>query len=270
MKMKFQNVNFRICDIRDKLKVKNVIDDVNPEIVIAAAAMKHVDICETDIHECIQTNIMGTKNILESLNEHVKIICFISTDKVCNPVSVYGMSKGISEALMVQYALSDKNRKYISVRYGNVLNSRGSIIPILHEIGKNPNVHEFKLTHPDMTRFIMTLDQCVDLIDHAIKNAESGDVVTPELVSMRVNDLLDIFSEIYHKPVKIIGLRPGEKLIESLINDTQSLRIKKHGKYTHIKPREIFEDNQQIDYNSSMNVLSKEELKNLLNELSMI
>ena len=270
MKMKFPSVKFSICDIRDKLKVKYVIDQINPEVIIIASAMKHVDLCEIEINECIQTNIIGTKNILESLNNGVNTICFVSTDKVCNPVNVYGMSKGISEALMIQYSLKESNKKFVTVRYGNVLNSRGSIIPILHQSGKDETIKKFKLTHPDMTRFIMTLDQSVDLIDYAINHAESGDVVIPELISMKVKDLVEIFSEMYEKPIEISGLRPGEKLLESLINETQSLRIRKNEKYTHIKPRQVFEDNIPLDYNSSINQISKEELRNFLKSLNLI
>ncbi len=270
MKMKFPCVNFSICDIRDKLKVEHVIHQINPDIIIIASAMKHVDLCEIEINECIQTNILGTKNILECLSSSVFTVCFVSTDKTCNPVNVYGMSKGISEALMVQYSLNDKNRRYVTVRYGNVLNSRGSIIPILHETGRNPNKKEFNLTHPDMTRFIMTLDQSVDLIDNAINHAESGDIVIPELISMKVKDLVEIFSEMYNKPISITGLRPGEKLLESLINETQSLRIRRGEKYTYIKPRQVFDDNLQTDYNSSLNQISKEELKQLLMSLELM
>lgn len=270
MKIKFPNVNFIICDVRDKLKVSQVISKVSPEIIIIASAMKHIERCEDDIHECIQTNLVGTKNILESLTNSVNIVCFISTDKACSPVNVYGMTKGISESLMIQYSLEDQTRKYVTVRYGNVLNSRGSVIPTLHEIGKNVNIKEFKLTHLEMTRFIMTLEQSVDLIDHAINNADSGDIVIPELISMKVKDLLEIFSDIYGKPIKICGLRPGEKLLESLINDTQSLRIRKGEKYTYIKPRQVFEDNKQLDYNSSINQISKDELRKLLQNLNLI
>ena len=135
-------------------------------------------------------------------------------------------AKFIAEKAMIERSYYIKNIKFAVVRYGNVLNSNGSIIPILHEKGKNPDVVEFVLTHKDMTRFVMTLDQSVDLIEHAILYAESGDTVIPKLVSMNLIDLFQIFSEIYNKPVKILdNIRPGEKLLESLINETQSMSM---------------------------------------------
>ena len=165
------------------------------------------------------------------------------------------------------------NFKFVTVRYGNVLNSRGSIIPILHELGKDDSIKEYKLTHNDMTRFVMTLDESVDLIEHAINNGESGDIVVPKLISMKVKDLIEIFSEIYNKKYVITGLRPGEKMLESLINETQSIRITQDELgYVFIKPTylgKIF-NNDPKDFNSTLNPLSKEELKDYLIKLDLI
>jgi UDP-glucose 4-epimerase len=125
-----------------------------------------------------------------------------------------------------------------------------------------------------MTRFVMTLEQSVNLVDYAILNGESGDTIIPKLVSMKVKDLIEIFSEIYKKPIKNIGIKPGEKLLESLINTSQSARIKKNGDYTHIKS--IFNFNEEIDenslndYNSKFNPLTKTELFSYLNELKLL
>jgi FlaA1/EpsC-like NDP-sugar epimerase len=274
------NLKFAIGDIRDKQRVRNIIKLEKPNIIIIAAAMKHVDQCEFATHECIETNLVGTKNILDCIDEdsneiknYLETICFISTDKACSPVNVYGMAKAISECLMVEKSFYNKNFRYVTVRYGNVLNSRGSIIPILHEMGNNINVKEFKLTHLDMTRFVMTLDQSVDLIEHAILNGGSGDIVIPKLISMKVKDLIQIFSEIYNKPYTVTGLRPGEKMLESLINETQSMRIiqDKDG-YIFIKPTYIgkITNNEPRDYNSTINPLTKEELKEYLINLDLI
>jgi len=270
MKIKYPNVNFRICDVRDALKVLHVIDAIKPDTIIIAAAMKHIDRCEDETHECISTNIMGTKNILENLSSSVLRVCFVSTDKACSPVNVYGMCKGISEGMMIERALNDKTRKYVIVRYGNVLNSRGSIIPTLHAMGKNPDKKEFTLTHPDMTRFIMTLSQSVDLIEHALEHAQSGDVVIPTLVSMKVKDLFEIFSEIYKKPVIVTSLRPGENMLESLINKTQSRRLVVGTDYMYIKPRELVDGAIVQDYSSSINSISKDELRELLTNLNVL
>ncbi|AYV82294.1 MAG: UDP-N-acetylglucosamine 4,6-dehydratase [Homavirus sp.] len=281
MKLKYnshKNLNFIIGDIRDKGRVKDSLLKSKPNIVIIAAAMKHIDQCELATHECIQTNLLGIKNILDSIDElqndlNLETVCFISTDKACSPVNIYGMAKAMSEVLMVEKAHYIKSIKFVSVRYGNVLNSRGSIIPILHQIGKDNRVKEFKLTHINMTRFVMTLNQSVDLIEHAILKADSGDTVIPQLISMNVKDIIEIFSEIYNKPYVISGLRPGEKMLESLINETQSMRMYVDNDGYHIiKPHyfgKIINDDPR-EYNSRLNPLSKEELKQYLINLNLI
>ena len=274
-----ENLNFIIGDIRNKDKVCQTMIRINPDIIIIAAAMKHIDKCEFETNESIETNLNGTKNILDSIETHklllnnLKAICFISTDKACSPVNVYGMCKAISETLIVEKAKYIKDFKFVAVRYGNVLNSRGSIIPMLHTIGQNEHVKEFKLTDKRMTRFVMTLEQSVDLIEHALLYAESGDIVIPKLISLNVIDLIEIFSEIYNKQIIISGLRPGEKLLESLINETQSSRLKIHNDgWMYIKPSyNNTQYNYDIkDYNSTINPLTKDELKIYLKNLNLI
>jgi len=274
-----KNLHFIIGDIRNKDKVCQTMIRINPTIIIIAAAMKHIDKCEFETNESIETNLLGTKNILDGIETHklllnnLKSVCFISTDKACSPVNVYGMCKAISETLIVEKAKYIPDFKFVAVRYGNVLNSRGSIIPMLHSIGENKNVTEFKLTSDKMTRFVMTLEQSVDLIEHALLYAESGDIVIPKLISLNVKDLIEIFSKIYNKPVVLSGLRPGEKLLESLINETQSSRLQfnKDG-YMYIKPSyKNIEYNLDIrDYNSTINPLSKDELEKYLESLQLI
>ena len=273
------NLNFVIGDIRNRDKVKQTILRINPNIIILAAAMKHIDKCEYESNECIQTNLIGTQNVLDELEynkgelTNLETVCFISTDKACSPVNIYGMSKAISESLMVEKSKYISDIKFVCVRYGNVLNSRGSIIPMLHEIGKNKEIINFKLTDKRMTRFVMTLEQSVDLIQHAILNAESGDIVIPQLISCNIVDLFDIFSELYNKPIVFDKLRPGEKMLESLINETQSMRlITDITGYMYIKPvyKNIMIENEVKDYNSTINPLSKEELKIYLENLNLL
>jgi UDP-glucose 4-epimerase len=181
------------------------------------------------------------------------------------------LSKALGEKIMIEAALHVPSVKFVTVRYGNVLNSRGSIIPILHSVGQNPEANEFTLTHEDMTRFVMTLSQSVDLIQYAILEGESGDIVIPTLVSLRVKHLIELFSEKYNKPIKVTGLRPGEKLLESLINDTQSMSMIKQSGYYHIKPfyKGICNVDQAQDYNSKLNPLTKEQLKEYLIKLDL-
>tara|TARA_Y100001958_G_C21175871_1_gene506697 strand:- start:821 stop:1372 length:552 start_codon:yes stop_codon:yes gene_type:complete len=183
------------------------------------------------------------------------------------------MSKAISETLLVEKAKYNKAIKFVCVRYGNVLNSRGSIIPILHNLGKNDEIKNFNITDKNMTRFVMTLEQSVELIDYAIKKGSSGDIIIPKLISCKILDLIEIFSEIYNKPINVIGLRPGEKMLESLINETQSMRvIDGENGYKHIKPTWSNVNNVENikDYNSKLNPLSKIELKKYLKKLNLL
>ena len=284
MKLDFNNnpnLHFIIGDIINKNKVEESILRIKPNIIIIASAMKHIDQCEYNTDQCLNTNLLGIKNILDIvelyknlLDGTLETILFVSSDKACSPINVYGMCKALSETLIVEKSLYIKNFKFVNIRYGNVLNSRGSIIPLLHTIGNDINKTYFTITDDNMTRFVMTLEQSVDLIEHTILYGESGDTVVPKLVSMKVKDLIEIFSEIYNKPVINIGIKPGEKLLESLINCSQSARIVKNGDYTHIKS--IFNFNKPInenelnDYNSKINPLSKDELQIYLKNLQLI
>jgi len=268
-----------IGDIRDYNRVETSIIREQPNIIIIAAALKHVDRCEFAIEECVKTNFMGAMNVLRAIEANIdriktlECVVFVSTDKACEPTNVYGLSKALAESAMIEKSLHIKECKFVNIRYGNVLNSRGSIIPILHEKGKDPNTSHFTLTHPDMTRFVMTLQQSVALIQHAILEAKSGDTVIPELISMRLVDLMDIFSEIYDKPIKITRIRPGEKMLESLISETQSRRLVK-GKdgYMYIKPcyNDILVEDNIRNYNSQINPLNKDELYSFLKRLNLL
>jgi UDP-N-acetylglucosamine 4,6-dehydratase/5-epimerase len=275
------NISFIIGDIINKDKIDESILRVKPNIIIIASAMKHIDQCEYNIDQSLNTNLLGVKNILDSVEKNkeklansLESVLFVSSDKACNPVNVYGMCKALSESLIVEKSLYIKDFKFVNIRYGNVLNSRGSIIPLLHKLGKNPENKYFTLTSENMTRFVMTLEQSIDLIEYTILYGETGDTVIPELISMRIKDLIEIFSEIYNKPIKIIGLKPGEKLLESLVNETQSLRVVKNNNYTHI--RSVFNSNINNgesninDYNSKINPLNKDELRKYLVDLRLI
>jgi UDP-glucose 4-epimerase len=283
MRLKFKNhnnLNFIIGNVADRIRVKESIKRVNPDIIIIACAMKHIEQCEVNTNESLNTNMLGTKYILDSIEDNLNTlknlntVLFVSSDKACSPINNYGMAKALSETFLVEKANFVKNIKFVNVRYGNVLNSNGSIIPRLHAMGIDDKYKEFYLTHENMTRFVMTLEQSVDLIEYAILNGESGDTVISELVSLKVQDLIELFSEKYDKPIKITGLRPGEKLLESLINESQSGRIEKHGKYTHI--RSVFDYKETIDatslrdYNSTINPLTKQELKDYLIKLQLL
>lgn len=297
LEYKTGKINYIIGDIRDKDKVRQSLIRANPHYVIIASALKHIDRCEYDSNECIETNLLGTKNILDIVEinrqtlSNLKVVCFISTDKACSPVNIYGMCKATSEALVVEKSKYISDVKFVTVRYGNVLNSRGSIIPIMHNVGQDSNATCFTLTDVRMTRFIMTLAESVALIEYAMLHGSSGDIVIPKLYAMRIYDLVQIFSELYNKPIKITTIRPGEKLHESLINETQSIRVSgvvstdfvdkpsetkevetQKPEYYHIKPPyscKIAEPHI-YDYNSSQNILGKEELHKILSKYGLL
>ena len=275
------NLHFIIGDIINKNKVEETLLRVKPHIIIIASAMKHIDQCEYNTDQSLNTNLLGVKNILDLVETNksqlvgfLETVLFVSSDKACSPINVYGMCKALSETLVVEKSYYNKDFKFVNIRYGNVLNSRGSIIPLLHTIGSDPEKKYFTLTNEKMTRFVMTLEQSVDLIEHTIINGDSGDTVIPKLISMNVKDLVELFSEKYNKPVKLTGIKPGEKLLESLINKSQSARININDEYTHIKSIYNFSDtideSKLNDYNSKINPLDKEELKKYLITLNLL
>lgn len=279
LKYKSPSLQFIIGDIRDYNAVENAIIRVQPHIIVIMAALKHIDRCEYAVDECIKTNCCGPMNVLNAIEKNndrltnLETVVMVSTDKACEPTNAYGMAKALAESAIVEKSLYITNRKFVNIRYGNVLNSRGSIIPILHEKGQDPEVKEFTLTHEDMTRFVMTLEQSVELIEYAALEGESGDTVIPKLISMRLKDLLDIFSEKYNKPVRVTGLRPGEKMLESLISETQAMRlIKMENGYMHIKApyKQLLIMDDIYNYNSRINPLNKEQLRDYLNEHNLL
>ncbi len=276
MEMKYNNIENIIGDIRDHKSVATALIRKNPHVIIIAAALKHIDRCEFASEQCIATNINGTKNITDAIETHsdkltnLETVVFVSTDKACSPINTYGMSKAISEKIMIEKSHYIKNIKFVVVRYGNVLNSRGSIIPILHEYGNSDG--SFNLTHPNMTRFIMTLEESCELIEYAILKGQTGEIIIPKLRAMYIKDLFSIFSELYQKDINIVGIRPGEKMNESLINETQSRRVVTDGIYHHIRPNYLREKlNEAIfEYHSGQNVLTEAELYKYLVDVNLI
>ncbi|ARF11838.1 UDP-N-acetylglucosamine 4,6-dehydratase [Klosneuvirus KNV1] len=278
LEYKSDKLRFIIGDVRDYNRVENSIIREQPNIIIIAAALKHIDRCEYAVSETFATNFMGPMNILNAVEKNVdrlislECVVFVNTDKATSAVNTYGMCKALAEKAMIEKSLYIKNIKFMNVRYGNILNSRGSLIPILNEQGNDPDVKNFTLTHEKMTRFVMTLEQSVDLIEHAVLHGESGDVVIPKIISMKVKDLMEIFSEKYNKPIVLGKLRAGEKMLESLINETQAMSMVKGEDYYYIKPpyKNICIIEQAQDYNSAMNPLSKEGLKKYLTNLNLL
>lgn len=265
-------VTFLVGDIRDPLRVKEAIDQVKPEIIIIAAALKQVDTCELSPNESVATNLQGTQNVIRAVNDstyRVQKVLFVSTDKACAPVNVYGMCKAISERIVTSQAQTGHtSTKYLAVRYGNVLESRGSIIPLFQYQAEN-NDH-LTVTDPDMTRFLMTLNDSVDLIETALELGSSGETWIPKLPAMRIGDLAEIYASRSGKQVKIIGLRPGEKQHEDLINSSESSRTRSSGNHYVIGPAFTAGTSERFTYSSSDEVMTKDGLEQYLNKLGIL
>ncbi len=274
-KYRDMKLNFFLGDVRNKSRVIQCLCNFLPDIVIIASALKHINICEENIAECIQTNLSGTQNVVDAIEENIErlsnlnVVLLVSTDKACNPINVYGMCKSISERLIVEMTLRPKlsNIKFVNVRYGNVINSRGSIIPLLKHQCKISN--ELTLTAKDMTRFFMTLTESFNLIENTIVHSKSGDTWIPILKSIRISDLFEYFAKKYNKRIKEVGIRIGEKIHEELINITESLRAVREDNYYVIKPVYSKMYANSFIYNSSNNLIDSKELETYLESMSI-
>jgi FlaA1/EpsC-like NDP-sugar epimerase len=217
-----KDVKCIIGDIRDYDKLYVSMKKERPDIVIHTAALKRIDDMEYHPDECIKTNIHGSDNVARAaLLSDVKKCVLISTDKACQPVNVYGSSKFIAERLFTNHDYDSETTIFASVRYGNVIASRGSFIPLwLGLLREDKNI---KVTSLDMTRFLFTLEDAVDTVLGAVDNCEGGEVFIPGIKSYDMNTVLEAVEKIHGKPFEydIIGLRPGEKMHEDMLAETE-------------------------------------------------
>ena len=270
--------HMELGDVKDRQKMYQVLSTCQPDTLIYAAAMKHVDRCENAARQCLDSNCLGFLNVLEAAAElqiqrpcfPLKHILYVSTDKACAPINIYGMSKSIGEHMVQHYSFNHPDRiTLVGVRYGNVVNSNGSIIPVLQGQAQDTSRTNFTLTDEKMTRFYMTLDQSVQLIEDALVYGKSGDLWIPQLRSMRILDLFKIFSKRYHRPISIIGIRPGEKIHESLLAHHELSRTKEHvvdhNRLRFVVHRETV-NASATDwlYSSSDNLIARDELERIL------
>ena len=214
---KYKNIRFFIGDIRDKSRLSMALRDI--DVVIHAAALKQIETAEYNPIETIKTNIIGSQNLVEvALESKVKNVIALSTDKAVSPANLYGATKLCSEKLILAANnIRGKNKiKFSIVRYGNVMGSRGSVLPIF--IRKN--LRNFPITDISMTRFNITLKQGVDLVDLVMQRNSGGEIFVPKLKSFYIRDLAKAIDS--KKKIKIIGIRKGEKIHEELINFEES------------------------------------------------
>src|SRR5438128_10157468 len=223
-------LQFRIGDVRDLHSVSTVLRQA--DVVFNAAALKQVPSCEYFPYEAVQTNIIGAENIIRAIRElslPVGTVVAVSTDKACKPVNVMGMTKAVQERLFVRANLDGGDTRFICVRYGNVLASRGSVIPLFHEqIRRGGPV---TITTTDMTRFLLSLEQAVDPIFAALRDAARGETYIPRVPSARVTDIAESLIGALTIETVVTGIRPGEKVHEILVSEEEAYRTIERGDY---------------------------------------
>ncbi len=264
-------LSFVVGDVRDYHSVASVLR--RADVVVNAAALKQVPTCEYFPFEAVQTNIAGPENIVRAIRENdlpVETVVGVSTDKACKPVNVMGMTKAIQERVLLAGNLTCPDTRFICVRYGNVLASRGSVIPLFHEQIRSGG--PVTITTPDMTRFLLSLDHAVDTIFTALKGAYRGETYIPRAPAARVVDLVRVL--IGDRPIEtvITGIRPGEKTHEILISEEESHRAVDRGDYYAIQPILPELRNPEAgpaavlpgEYSSSMDLMTDRELADLL------
>jgi UDP-N-acetylglucosamine 4,6-dehydratase (inverting) len=239
----FPQLRFLIGDVRDKDRVKRACEGV--DVIIHAAAIKQVDTAEYNPTECIRTNIDGAENVIHAaLESGVKDVVALSTDKACAPINLYGATKLVSDKLFTaaNNIKGSKDVRFSVVRYGNVMGSRGSVIPFFMKM-KSEGV--LPITHEDMTRFNISLQDGVNMVMYAIEHHLGGEIFVPKIPSYRI---LDIAKAIAPNCEQVtVGIRPGEKLHEEMITDTDSLNTIDLGEYYAILPSVSF-TYQEKDY----------------------
>ena len=227
-------VEFRLGDVRNEHSIASALKDA--DIVFNTAALKQVPSCEYFPYEAVQTNVTGAENIVRAIREHrlpVETVVGISTDKACKPVNVMGMTKAIQERIFLNANIGIPNTRFVCVRYGNVLASRGSVIPLFHsQIQAGGPV---TITTPEMTRFLLSLDDAVDVIFAAVRTAKRGETWIPRVPAARVVDLAKALIGDRDIETRITGIRPGEKVNEILISEEEAHRTVERGRYYAIR-----------------------------------
>ncbi|MFZ4405412.1 MAG: UDP-N-acetylglucosamine 4,6-dehydratase (inverting), partial [Pseudobdellovibrionaceae bacterium] len=231
-KSKYPQVRFFIGDVRDGQRLKRACEGI--DILIHAAALKHVPIAEYNPMECISTNVMGAENVVNAaLDSGIKKVVALSTDKAAAPINLYGATKLCSDKLFIaaNNMRGGRDLKFSVVRYGNVLGSRGSVVPFFLEKRKEGVL---PITHDGMTRFNITLEEGVDMVLHAVEHAWGGELYVPKIPSYKILEVAKAVAP--SAKLEVIGIRPGEKIHEEMITETDSFNTYDCGKYYVINP----------------------------------
>ncbi|MCX6277941.1 MAG: polysaccharide biosynthesis protein [Bacteroidetes bacterium] len=246
MRQHYQNdkIKYYIGDVRDKRSLDNAMRGV--DYVFHAAALKQVPSCEFFPMEAVRTNVMGCENVLDSALENgVKNVVVLSTDKAVYPINAMGISKAMSEKVMVSKSrnLNGSGTVFCGTRYGNVMASRGSVIPLL--VDQIKTGQPLTLTDPNMTRFMMTLESAVDLVLFAFEHGVNGDIFVQKAPASTIEILATALLKLYKasNPIRVIGTRHGEKLYETLVNREEMVKAEDMGDYFRIPA-----DNRDLNY----------------------
>tara|TARA_B110001454_G_scaffold145749_1_gene135253 strand:- start:514 stop:1518 length:1005 start_codon:yes stop_codon:yes gene_type:complete len=273
-----KKIEFLIGDVRDYDRLYSVMKNI--DIVFHAAALKQVPTVEKQPFEAVKTNILGTYNIVKAtVARDVKKVVAISTDKAVKPVNAMGMTKALQEKIILSDDLEKNNTVFSCVRYGNVLGSRGSVIPVWDR--KIAEKKPLPVTHPEMTRFMLTLSEAIDLVFHSLKYSKGGEIFVKKAPSVKINDLAKAYAELKTKeknyPIEYIGIRAGEKLHEILVSNEEMRHTIEDKNHFVIKKQKLFDtdikkgENEFVDYGSNnVKELSNTDLKTLLKSLKWI
>ena len=237
-------IKYYIGDVRDKNSLSHAIQGV--DYVFHAAALKQVPSCEFFPMEAVRTNVIGCENVLDvALQFHVQKVIVVSTDKAVYPINSMGLTKALSEKVMIAKSRSmhGSDTIFCGTRYGNVMASRGSVIPLLVDQLKQGK--ELTLTDPEMTRFMMTLDEALDLVLYAFENGQNGDIFVQKAPACTIGVLAQALKELFqlNNRIQIIGTRHGEKLFETLVNREEMTKVKDLENYYKIPA-----DNRDLNY----------------------
>lgn len=270
-----EKLRFFIGDVRDRDRLHRAMNGV--DVVIHAAALKQVPTCEYNPIEAVKTNVDGAANIIDAaIDNNVEKVMALSTDKAVHPVNLYGATKLVAEKLFIQgnsYS-GERRTKFSCVRYGNVMASRGSVIPIFQEQKKNGTI---TITDKNMTRFWITQEQAVHFIIDCIEKMKGGEIFVPKIPSMKIIDLAQAIAP--QSKIKITGIRPGEKINEILLIGEEARHAREFDKYFVVEPEYAFWDKNNFKdgkplpsdfaYSSGENDqwLTKQELMKMLEEL---
>jgi UDP-glucose 4-epimerase len=228
-------LSFRIGDVRDYSSVLQAVRDA--DVVIHAAALKQVPTCEYFPFQAVQTNIIGPHNVIRAIRENdtpVELVAGISTDKACKPINVMGMTKALQERLFIEANIDCPNTRFVCVRYGNVVASRGSVVPLFQD--QIANGGPVTVTLKEMTRFLLSLDGAVDTVFAAMRSGLPGEIYVPQVPAARVVDVAEVLIDGRDIPIKFTGIRPGEKIHEIMVSEEECYRTLARDGYYVVQP----------------------------------